>query len=299
LTSLAVLVVLGALHVSRPLGDLVLHPVMLNNTSLVGTPVAAIGMAMAVSIFAYNGYGGAVNFSEEMREPEQHVARAILWALAITVTTELVPLTMVLLGARDLKALFSSQNIIGEFIAERGGATLNTVVSLGVALAILNGIIAMLLLAARMTFSTGRDRVWPTAVSEALSSVHSRFHSPWVATLVCGVLAALACLMNENLLLVVTGTGLILVYASLCLAAIVGRYRGTTAHTQYRMPLFPLPPIAALLMMGFVVYTSWLDPVIGRPSLFATFGIVILSAAYYSFVLRRRGVWVLRGPEDS
>jgi hypothetical protein len=50
--------------------------------------------------------------------------------------------------------------------------------------------------------------------------------------------------------------------------------------------------------MVYVVCTSWLDPVIGRPSLFATLGIMILSALYYALVLRRRGVWKLRGPED-
>jgi hypothetical protein len=50
--------------------------------------------------------------------------------------------------------------------------------------------------------------------------------------------------------------------------------------------------------MFYVVYTSWLDPVIGRPSVLATMGIVVACALYYVLVLRRRGVWILRGPED-
>jgi hypothetical protein len=65
------------------------------------------------------------------------------------------------------------------------------------------------------------------------------------------------------------------------------------------MPLFPIPPVAALIMMGYVVYTSWLDTAVGRPSLFTTLAIAILAAAYYWLVLRRRGTWVLRGPEDD
>ena len=111
-------------------------------------------------------------------------------------------------------------------------------------------------------------------------------------------MAALASQVNENLLLLITRAGLILVYGSLGVAVMIGRWRGTTMHGHYRMPLFPVAPIAALVVMIYVVYTSWLDPVIGRPSLFTTLGIMLISAAYYTLVLRRRGVWVLRGPEE-
>jgi amino acid transporter len=296
--ALIVMIGLSFTHVSRPLSDLIFHPVLLNGGSLVHAPAAVISMATSVAIFAYNGFGAAVNFSEEMHEPERHVARAILWALVITVIMELLPVTGVLLGAPDLKALLGSENALGEFVVARGGAAMNAAISLGVALAIFNATIAVLLLAARVTFSTGRDRVWPRSISKALALTHGRYHSPWVATLVCGVLAALACLAPLDLLLVLTGTGLILVYSSLCAAALIGRWRRGTAHGHYRMPLFPLAPIAALLVMVYVVFASWFDPITGRPSLFATLGIVIVSALYYALVLRRRGVWKLRGPED-
>lgn len=297
--AMIVLVALGFLHVSRPITDIIMHPVVLSGTSLISAPISMIGMATSVAIFAYNGYGSAVYFGEETPDAKRHIARAVLWALVITVISELLPLTAVLMGAPDLKAFLGSSNMFGDFIAARGGNVLGTAISLGIALAIFNAVIACILVAARFTFSTGRDNVWPAPVSRALALTHSRFHSPWVATLVCGVLAALACLVNENVLFVVTGTGIIVVYAALCLAVLVGRRRGTIAHGHYRMPFFPLAPIAALLMMVYVVYTNWLDPVIGRPSLITTVAIIILSAGYYALVLRRRGVWVLEGPKED
>lgn len=296
--ALIAMAALGFFHVSRPVTDLMLRPVMLSGGSLIHTPIGVIGMTTSIAIFAYNGFGAAVNFSEEMHEPREHVARAILWALGITVVMQLLPVTAVLMGAPDLKILLGADNVFGQFITMRGGAVLNTAISLGIALAIFNATIAVLLLAARVTFSTGRDRVWPRPISDALALTHVRFYSPWVATLVCGVLAALACLLPDNLLLLLTGTGLILVYSALCVAALIGRWRGATAHGDYRMPLFPFAPIAALAVMVYVACASWFDPVTGRPSLLATLGIMIVSAAYYALVLRRRGVWKLRGPGD-
>ena len=71
-----------------------------------------------------------------------------------------------------------------------------------------------------------------------------------------------------------------------------------TKHGHYRMPLYPLPPIAGLIALGYVIYANYLDEAVGRPSLWATLGIIVFSSAYYFLVLRRRGGWKLRGPVD-
>ena len=297
--ALIVLSVLGFAHMSRPITDLLFHPMVLGGDgALAAAPVAAIGLATSVAIFAYNGYGQAVYFGEETQDAPRHIARAILWALAITVFAELVPVTALLLGAPDLKALLGSQNMLGDFITALGGQTLNTVISLAIALAIFNAVIAIILQVARLLFSTARDQVWSPGLNHLLASTHSRFHSPWASTLVCGVLAAAACYVNLTLLFVITGTSLVVIYAALCAAAVVGRRSGTTAHGVYRMPLYPLPPILAAASLIYVGYTSFLDPTIGRPSLGATLVVMLVSAAYYAVVLRRRGTWVLRGPAD-
>ena len=65
------------------------------------------------------------------------------------------------------------------------------------------------------------------------------------------------------------------------------------------MSVCPLPPIVALLVLVYVTYLNALDPVIGRPSLYVTAGISVAAILYYLIVLRRRGTWVLRGPDKD
>jgi amino acid transporter len=185
------------------------------------------------------------------------------------------------------------------FLVARGGTVINTVISLAIALAIFNAVVAIILLTARLLFSSGRDRVWWTPINNALTATHARAHTPWIATLVCGALSAGACFIDLKVLFVVTGTSLVAVYAALCLAVIAGRRNGTIAHAAYKMPWFPLPPIAALLVLGYVCWLNFMDPVIGRPSLAVTVGVMVAAARYYAFVLRRRGGWVLRGPDEK
>jgi len=297
--ALVVVSALGLVHPARPFTDLLAHPVVADGAGVVPASIGVIAVATSVAIFAYNGYGSAVYFGEETQDAPRGIARAILWALGVTVASELVPVTAVLLGAPDLVSLFGAPNQMSYFITARGGSTLNTVISLAVALAIINAVLAILLITSRLVFSSAREQAWPRSANRALSSVHRRFGTPWIATVATGAVCALLCYVDPQLLLVVTGTSIVAAYAALCLAAIVGRRNGSTARAAYRMPWFPAAPILALAALGYVVYQNALDEKIGRPSLLVTAGIVLASLLYYLGALRRRGTWILHGPEDD
>jgi amino acid transporter len=295
--ALVVVSVLGFGHITRPLSDLMFHPVTLGLAGqLQPASIGMIGLATSVAVFAYNGYGNAVYFGEETYDAPRSIARAILWALVIAVIAEAVPVTAMLMGAPDLKALFGSQNMLGDFIADRGGKTLGMIISLGIAFAIFNANLAYVLMIARQFYSTGRDRVWPPVVNRVLTHIYNRFHSPVFSTLLCGVLAGAACFISMTMLLVITGTGIVVIYVLLNVAAVEGRRKGITAHGPYKMPLYPFWPIVGFVAMAYVLYANFLDEAVGRPSLWATLGIIVLSAAYYFLILRRRGRWELRGP---
>jgi amino acid transporter len=300
MTVLLILTALGLAHIHRPITELIAHPVVLSAGRLVPTPVALIGLATAVAIFAYNGFGAAVYFGEEMHEAPRSVARTILWALVLIVAFEFLPVVAVLLGAPDLKSLLASPSPFSDFVTGRGGSVLNNVVSLGVALAIVNAVIAIVLVNARFLYSSGRDRVWHATANAALVRLHRRFHSPWVATLVAGALGIASCFIPFHVLLVMNGAALVVMYALLCAAVIAGRRNGRTAHGAYRMPLYPLPPLLGLLALACVLYANWTDLDIGRPSLIATLIVMIAATLYYLALRRRRGPdWAMRGPAEE
>ena len=287
--ALVLLAGLGFFHAHRPLADLLAHPVSLSLDHFAPTPIAMMGLATAVAVFSYNGFGAAVYFSEEMHEAPRQVARTILVALALTVAFELIPVVAVIVGAPDLHRLLAAESPFSDFLLSTGGRTLNTVVSLGVALAIVNAVIATVLINARFLFSSGRDGIWHGAFNGALVRVHDRFDSPWVATLLAGVSATLTCFVPFHLLLVMNGTGVVVMYVLLCLGAIAGRVSGATAHAAYRMPLFPLAPAFALLALAYVIYANWIDPQVGRPSLIFSLVLLVLATGYFLLLRRRRG----------
>jgi amino acid transporter len=304
--ALVVLTALGFFHAHRPLADLILHPVVLSPPGashgghLAPTPIGMIGLATAVAIFAYNGFGSAVYFSEEMHEAPRLIWRAILLALVLTVVFEFVPVLAVLLGAPDLPHVLASASPFSDFLKSAGGGALGLVVSLGIALAIVNAVIATVLINARFLFSSGRDGVWHGAANDALTRIHGRFKSPWAATLLAGVSAGAACFIPFHILLVMNGTAVVVMYLLLCLGAIAGRLTGSTAHAPYRMPLYPLAPVFGVAALAYVIYANWIDPDVGRPSLLVTVALMVVSCAYFLILRGRRGVpIVLKGPAEE
>lgn len=297
--ALLVLTGLGFAHVERPLSSLFTSPQLLDATNtLVPASAGVILAATAVSLFAYNGYGAAAYFGEETQDAKRNIGKVVVWALLITVAAELIPLTAVLLGSPDLAGLLAAPQKIEYFLEARGGHALTVMISLAIAVAIFNAVIAIILQAARLLFSSGRDKTWFGPINAAVASVHGSYASPWIATIVVSVLAAVACFIDINLLLVVSGTSLVVIYALLCVAAFAGRRNGTTAGGHYRMPLFPVPAILAFVALVYVAYQNLLDAAFGRPSLIATLLIMVVAAIYYVLVLARRTDWNLHGPDE-
>jgi len=294
--ALGVLVVLGLAEPTHALLPMLAHPVALAGDALVPASHGSIGLATTVAIFALNGYGMAVYFGEEMHDAHSKIARVILTSFGLSLCLELVPVVAVLIGAPDLKTLFGADDPFGMFVSQRGGTLLSQTVAVGVVIAIVNAAIVTVLASARFFWCTGRDAVWGYRFDAFIGAIHPRWQSPWIATLIIGLIGVACCFISLKFLLILNGGGLIVTYAAISLSAIAGRRNGSTSHAFYKMPLFPLAPVFTLLALAYVVYANWQDVDEGRPGMIATAAQIVLAAAYYRFLLKRRGAWVVRDP---
>lgn len=287
LASLVLVAALGFMHPVRSLLPDLLQPVMADgHGGLAGVPLAVIGVAAAGGIYAFNGYGSVVGLGEEMHEARRGVALVVFGALGLATLMEMGPLAAILVGADHLSQTLADAAPVSAFVRERGGAAMANVMSLAVALAMFNSMIAVALLAGRMVYATGRDRLWPPAVSLALASIHPRFASPWIATLLMGAISLIWCFAPEHVLVLVLGNGNVALYAALCLATVVGRRTGSTAGAGWRMPLFPLAPALALVALAAIVWADLTDSGTGRLGLAIT-GAILVAAALIHVVMRK------------
>ena len=291
LLAVIAVVVLGVSDTVRPLSDLLLNPVMPVQDGLISASPASIGVATSIAIFALNGYGAAVYFGEELHEAPRKIATAIFWAVGITLLLEGVPIIAALMGAPDLEALITSDDPFGLIVRLRAGDGAANWLSIGVALSIINAIIACILAASRFFYGTARDKCWGRPIDQWLVAIHPRYNSPWLGTLIVGGAGIACCFVPLDVLLVLSGTGLVAIYVGIALALIAGRRSGVLADAPFKSPFFPLAPGVTLLALAYVIWLNWFDLEEGRLGLLMTGAQILLSILYYQFVLLRRGEW--------
>lgn len=296
--ALAVVAVLGFLHASQPISTIWTATTAGDDGVLVAASAGLVVSYTATALFAYNGYGTAVCFAEETRQASRTIGRAILWSLVITVLTQLIPLIAVVLGSPNMAEMVSSDDPLTYFVQSRGGTVIADLVSLGIAIAIINAVLAGTLQHARKIYSSARDRSWPDVINRPLGRVHPRFKTPVAATLVFGVLsAALLAAVPFDVLLIVTGASLLITYAFVALSALTGRINGSTRRAVFRMPLWPAVPLAMLAATLIIAYQILVNDWV---SVAATVAIAVIGLPYYFIYIRRRGDrWTLPDPVDD
>lgn len=244
----------GFLHVHQSVSTFT-HPHMAAGTSGLG-PVAtsAVLAALAVALFSVNGYDSAINFSEETEGSASGVGRAVVLAAVIGILFEVIPFIGVSLGASDLPGFLHSSTPLTDVVRSSFGHTAVTIVTWGAILAIFNASLAITLQFSRVVWASGRDRAWPMPISRALEWVHPRFRMPWVATMLVGVCGAILCIQS-SLLSVVTFTSVLIIvlYALIAISALVSRFTQRELERPFRMPLWPVSPVIALVGVGIAI----------------------------------------------
>ena len=285
--ALGLLTVLGLVHVERsPLTLLSLQFLDPSTNSMAPLTIAGLVIAVTQGIFAYNGYGGAVYFSEETKNATKAIAKAVLWSAIITIGAEIIPLAAIILGASSLKDLFGAALPVEAFLSDRSGSVISTIVLLAIALAIVNAIIAIALQAGRLLYTAARDNAMPAAIARPLSRVTRRSHVPVIATATMGAIGVLACLIPIDVLLTATGSTLAFTYLFIAVAALTNRRKPKPAGA-YTMPLWPLPPALAVVALGGIFVISFADPA-QWTSLAISVGLVATGFVYYALYLRPR-----------
>ena len=299
LLALVVTSILGFAHGHGNVAQLVIHPVVGDRQGgLHAVPALTLCVGAVASIYAFNGYGAVIFLGEELQHARRRVGAVVFWSLAVAAVTELVPMLAIIAGAGDIGALTASATPVPDFLARAGGPLLSRLLSAAVAAAIFNAMIAVAVCGSRQIYASARDRCWPEPVSRQLDRVHPRFGSPWVASLVLGLAAFLWCFVPLHVLVVIIANGNVAIYATLCVAVMIGRRNGTTAGSLSRMKLYPIAPVFALLCLAGTVWADLLDPETGRPGLIATLVIFVLGVLYYRAVLKPANRWQPCVPEE-
>ncbi len=203
-----------------------------------------------VIFFAYIGFDAVSTAAQETKNPQRDMPIGILGSLAIC-TILYITVALVLTGIVKYTQLNVPDPIaVGINAAGPGLSWLRPVVKIGAIAGLSSVILVMLLGQPRIFYTMSKDGLLPPV----FSSVHPRFRTPWLASLITGVAAmAFAGLLPIGLLGELVSIGTLLAFAIVCAGVLVLRYTDPSRPRPFRTPLVPFVPIAGILACFYLM----------------------------------------------
>jgi amino acid transporter len=240
-----------------------------------------LGSATLFAVYDYGGYYNVCLIADEVQQPKRTLPRSILFSIVLVAAIYLV-MNVAIIGVVPWREAVHSQAIVADFMVRIYGAMGGKVVAVLIVIASFGSVFAVLLGYSRIPYAA--------AIEGQFFSVFARLHPkgnfPYVSILALGFCSALACLLSlESLFTALIVAQTVLQFAGQCVAVMLLRGQRKEPVDSYRMPLYPLPALIALLGWIYIVASSGL-----RYIAFAA-GLLALGVAMYLVRARQRAQW--------
>ena len=241
--------------------------------------------AMGLTFIAFQGYDLISTVTEEVENPRENIPKAIFFSLAGTIVVYLAVVTVSVgtlsaerLGAQGETAIASAAGEFMPAIPVFGPGS--TLIWFGAVFSTLTALNAVVIASSRVAFAMGRDRLFPARVGR----IHHRFGTPSVA-----VIASATMMLASVVFLPIQLVGnlssffFLLAFVVVNAAVIKLRRERPNMTRPYEMPLYPIPPILAIVsnvaIGGFLLVR---DPLTGGLAV----GWLALGALTYAVIVR-------------
>jgi APA family basic amino acid/polyamine antiporter len=217
--------------------------------------------AAGVIFFAYIGFDAVSTTAQEARNPQRDMPIGILGSLLIC--TILYILVSGILTAMVPYALLNVPEPIAVGIEKTGIDILRDLVKIGAIAGLSSVMLVMLMGQPRVFYSMSRDGLLPPVFSK----VHPRFRTPYVTTILTGIVcAAFAGALPISILGELVSIGTLLAFVIVCAGVWYLRVKEPDRARPFRTPLVPLVPILGIVvcfaMMAGLPGDTWLRLVV-------------------------------------
>lgn len=233
------------------------HPFIPENTGTFGEfGWSGVFRAATIVFFAYIGFDAVSTAAGETKDPQKNMPIGLLGSLAICTIVYIV-VCAVLTGMLPYNLLGTDKPVATALEAYPTLSWLKTAVEIGAIAGLSSVVLVMMMGQSRIAYTISRDGLLP----KMFGKVHPRFRTPYISTVVVGVLAALlAGLVPLNVLGELVSMGTLLAFATVCIGVLVLRRTKPDLPRPFKVPaawlICPLGALAclALFMQAFVVH---------------------------------------------
>ena len=234
--------------------------------------------AAALVFFAFIGFDAVTSAAEEVKKPSRDLPIGIIGSLAVCAVLYVV-VSAIMTGIVPYQKFLGVDHPVSLALQYAGENWIAGFVDLGAILGMTTVILVMAFGQTRIIFAMSRDGLLP----KRLSTVHPRFHTPFFATWLVGIVFGLiAAVIPLNILAELINIGTLAAFTMVSVAVVVLRKRRPDLPRAFRCPGVPyVPALAVILCVGLMTFLSWVTWL--AFSIWLVIGLVI----YFGYARRR------------
>ncbi len=229
-----------------------------NAFTLNGAFFAGLGAGLIVGIYDYLGYNTTAYMGSEIRNP----GRVIPWSIIVSILGIMVlylALNIGVLGVVPWQTVAKSSSIASLVLERAWGKGISYVVTGLIIITAFASVFAGLLGGSRVPYNAARDGVF----LRQFGKLHPRYHFPHIALIVMCIITAIGAFFSLSVVINMLIAVMVLIQSiGQVVALTVLRRRQPNLRRPYRMWLYPLPSIIALVGWAYVYYSSGLLPIV-------------------------------------
>ncbi len=202
----------------------------------------------SIVFFAYIGFDAVSTAAGEAKNPQRDMPIGILVSLALCTVIYII-VCAVLTGMVHYTQLGTPKPVATALEAYPSLLWLKTLIEIGAIAGLSSVILVMLMGQPRIFYTMSKDGLLP----KAFGKVHPKYQTPYVGTIIVGVVAAaLAGFLPINLLGEMVSMGTLLAFATVCAGVLILRFTQPDLKRPFKVPaaiiICPLGIVACLYL---------------------------------------------------
>ncbi len=208
--------------------------------------------AASIVFFAYIGFEAVSTAGQEAKDPAKDMPFGIIGSLVVcTVIYMLVAAIMTLLVPYNTLNVPDPVAVVVDAFGPQW-SWLAKIIKVGAIIGLTSVVLVLMYGQTRIFYTMARDGLLP----RIFAKVHPKYQTPWINTLLVGLITALAAgFLDINLLGDATSVGTLAAFAIVCLSVIYLRRAAPELPRGFKVPFYPVTPVLGILSCGYLITT--------------------------------------------
>lgn len=221
---------------------------------------AALGFASVKTIYSYLGYYNVCHLGGEIMHPQKNIPKSMFISI-IGITVLYLMMNISVASVLPLDQIQKSKFVVSEFVAVLYGSTaanIATVLILWVAFA---SVFSATLGYSRIPYAAASDG----AFFKVFAKVHPTKHFPYISLLVLGSVAFVFSLLFKlhEVINAILAMRILIQFIGQAIGLILLVKQKGMKHFAWKMPLYPIPVVLAIIIWGLVFISTGFTMIVG------------------------------------